>query len=565
MLTKIRMRMALALVVIAAMVLAVVPAANTAQAQSKTLVVGFTQEPDTMNGFYSAMAFGQWAFDLVTATMWDYDDKGLPVLVLAAEVPTVANGGISEDLMTYTLKLKPDLKWSDGEALDSDDVVFTYQMIMEKKNNFTQATAIQEKLTGIEKIDATTVKLTLNAAEPFAENLASNLALVGVLPQHVFGPIFEAAGTLETADPNQNPTVFSGPYVLTEWIRGESLTFTANANYANGAPGIETVVIRIFPDTDTANAALAAGDIAFLPNVPQADPVKLKSLSPDIEVVTVFGGYIENLWINARSDDANGAGHPALRDVNVRKAIRLAINRRQIVDELLGGSTNVSDSIYANSPFENKNLAFVEFDAEAAKKMLDEAGWVMGADNVREKDGVKFILRMNSTTAGWRQANLAVIQQNLADVGIKTELAGFPASEYFGQFNNGGILAVGNFDMGEWANNTVLTNILNVTVNESMGCAQLVGPDNAGGNNYLGFCNEEMDALMKITMTSTDAAEAQAAADKIQEIVYNELPVIVLFPRGDIYGYNKSAFAEAPRIGSGVGNQWFDIGNWKLN
>lgn len=559
------MKFMVSFALLVALVVAAFPVVNSVKAQdAKVVVMGFSQEPDTFNGFYSAMAFAQWAMDLGVASLYDYDENGVAVPVLIDTIPTVENGGIAADMLSYTFKVKSGLMWSDGDPLNAEDVVFTFQMVLDKANNFAQGANIASAVESAEMVDDLTVKVTFKEPQPFPENFLSDIGLPAVLPAHILKPVYEAEGTIEQADWNQNPTAFSGPFKVTEWLRGESMTFEPNENYVGGVANFN-VVIRFFPDPETAKAALAAGQIQFLTNVAQADAGTLGNLSPDIQVIQVFGGYIEKMTINVRTDDMPGPGHPALRDVKVRQAIRLALNRSEITTNLLGGTTAPTDSLYAGTVFENKNIKTVERDVEAAKKLLDEAGWVVGSDGIREKDGVKLDLRLNSTNAGWRQAYLAVLQQNLSEVGIKTTIGSFPATEYFGQFTNGGILASGLFDLGTYANNTVLTNIVNVSVNEDLACDQVVSEANPAGNNHAGYCNPELDELVKITKTSSDPKVAQEAADKIQELLYNEVPAIPLFPRGDIYGINKSAFAETPRIGSGVGNQFFDIVNWKLN
>ncbi|GAB4545177.1 MAG: peptide ABC transporter substrate-binding protein [Anaerolineae bacterium] len=560
-----RIRFVLALAMIFAMVFAFASIQAPAQAQGSVLTVGFAQEPDNMNGFYSSMAFAQWAIDLVQASLWHYTDTLEAVPVLVAEIPTVENGGINADYTEYTIKLKPDLKWSDGEALNADDLVFTYEMIMKgKENNFLQAGVITEALESVSKVDDTTFKLVFKSPQTFPEDVAGSTGLSTILPEHVFRPVFEANGSLEQAEENQNPTVFSGPYTMTEWLRGESMTFAANPNYVLGAPKIATIVIRFFPDTQTQYAALGAGQIDMVPNVSEGDLANVKSLNPDIAITNVFGGYIESLWLNVRDENAPRAGHPALKDKNVRAAIRLALDRRAIVRDLLADAVPVSDSIYALSPFEDKELGFVESNKEEAAKLLDEAGWVVGADGIREKDGVKMELRYSTTTAGWRNEIQAVVQQQLAEVGIAVVLEKYPASEFFGAWASNGINAVGEYDIAEYANNTALTNISNVTVNEAFACDQITSEANPGGQNFTGFCSEELDAAAKITRESLDPAERQAAAKRIQEIVRDEMPVIVLFPRGDNYAYNTTRFTSALKFGSGVGNMWFDLMNWEL-
>jgi peptide/nickel transport system substrate-binding protein len=561
---KNRVRLALAFALALAMVLAGFGAAP-AQAQDRnTLVVGFAQEPDNMNGFYSSMAFAQWANDLVQASLYDFSDELQPVLVLAAEVPTRENGGISEDFQEYTVKLKPGLKWSDGKPLTAEDLVFTYQMIKDPANNMLQGSNIRDALEEAEVLDETTFRLRFNAPKPFPEDLIGSPGLSTILPAHIFRPIYEAEGTIENAAENQDPTVFSGPYVLREWRRGESMLFEANPNYVFGEPKIKRVLIRFFPDTDSQYAALAAGQLDFVPNVSEGDIPRVAASNPDLKIVTVFGGYIESLWLNLRTDEHPRAGHPALKDVRVRRALRLAIDRETITRELLAGATKPTDSIYAGSPFENKELGVTPYDPEAAAKLLDEAGWTLGPDGIRQKDGVKLEMRYSTTTAGWRNNIQAVIQQQLAKVGVSVILEKYPASEFFGAFVNRGINAIGEYDIAEYANNTSLTNPANATVDEALNCKQIPNESNPGGQNFTGFCSPEMDEASRITKTSLDPEERLAAAYKIQEIMRDQVPLINLFPRGDNYAYNTKRFAGEIRIGSGVGNQWFDIMNWEL-
>jgi peptide/nickel transport system substrate-binding protein len=532
---------------------------------ASTLVVGFAQEPDSMNGFYSSMAFAQWANDLVQASLWDVTDTLESVPVLAVEVPSVENGGISEDYMSYTITLKEGLLWSDGEPLTAEDLVFTYQMIEEAGNNYIQGSAIADALESVELVDDLTFRLNFNSPKPFPEDMAGSPGLSTILPEHVFGPVFEAEGTIEFALENQDPTVFSGPYVLTEWRRGEQMTFTANPNFTVATPSIETIIIRFFPDTDSQYAALAAGQLDLVPNVSEGDIPRVAASSEDIEIVTVFGGYIESLWLNLRTEEHPRAGHPALQDVRVRQAIRLALNRDAITEELLVGATSPTDSIYSRSPFEDPNLGVTAHDPAAAAALLDEAGWVdSDGDGVRDKDGVALELRYSTTTAGWRNNIQAVVQQQLAEVGIATILEAYPATDFFGTWANNGINAVGEYDIAQYANNTALTNPANVTVVEALACDQIPSETNQGGQNFTGFCSEEMDALAQVTLTSLDPQERLDAAYAIQAIMAENVPLVNLFPRGDNYAYVSTRFAEAPVIGSGVGNMWFDVVNWQL-
>jgi len=548
------------------MCLAAVMAIAPVSAQdASTLTVGFAQEPDSMNGFYSSMAFAQWANDLAQASLWDVTDTLEMRPVLVDEIPSVENGGISEDYMSYTIKLKEGLLWSDGTPLTADDLVFTYQMIEDPANNFLQGSSVRDAVETIELVDDLTFKLTFNAPKPFPEDIAGSPGLSTILPAHIYRPVYEAEGSIEFADENQDPTVFSGPYVLSEWRRGEQMSFTPNANYTLGQPGIQSVVIRFFPDTDSEYAALAAGQLDFVPNISEGDIPRVAASSEDIKITTVFGGYIESLWLNLRDETHPGEGHVALRDANVRQALRYALDRDTITAELLAGATSPTDSIYAGSPFEDESLGVTAYDPAMANQLLDEAGWVdSNGDGTRDKDGVELVLRYSTTDAQWRQNVQAVAAQQLQAVGVGIVQESYPATEFFGSWANNGTNASGNYDIAQYANNTALTNPANVTVYEALNCDQIPGDDNPGGQNFTGFCSEEMDAAAQVTLTSLDAAERQEAANTIQTIMRDEAPLINLFPRGDNYAYNTSRFTGELTIGSGVGNTWFDILNWEL-
>jgi len=183
--------------------------------------------------------------------------------------------------------------------------------------------------------------------------------------------------------------------------------------------------------------------------------------------------------------------------VNVRQAIRFALDRQAISDQLLAGTVSPTDSIYGGSPFENPDLGVTQHDVAQANALLDAAGWVdSNGDGTRDKDGVELVLRYGSTNAGWRNNIQAVVQQQLAEVGVGTILEAYPASEFFGSWANNGINAVGEYDLSQYANNTALTNPANVSVYEALNCAQIPSETNQGGQNFTGFCSEEMDAVV---------------------------------------------------------------------
>jgi peptide/nickel transport system substrate-binding protein len=560
------------LAVVFAMLLGVVAGpmnGNVAKAEGKTLTVAFAQEPDVLNAYYTNMAFAQWVWFLTESSLWDYDNHLKPVPVLVTEIPTAANGGISKDGKTLTIHLKKDLKWSDGQPLTTDDVAFTFQMLLDKANNFTVAPTIADQIVSMDNVkvvDAQTLSITTKDPQ-YPENMfgVGNFYL---LPKHVFADVYAKDKTLEKADFNQNPTVFSGPYVLKEWKRGTSLTFEPNPNYALGKAKIDQVVIRIFPDPESGNAAFVAGDIDLLVNLQVGEIIKLQEQTKDGTHVGIYGSYREGIWVNMRGEDLPKAGHPALKQKEVRQAIRMGINRKGLIHDLLKDIESPADSMWADTPFVNPNLKYAEYDPAGAEKLLDAAGWVKGADGVREskgvkdvKDGTKLELNYGSTTAAQRKANQAVIQQDLAKIGIKITIKNYDPTQFFGAFADGGIAKTGVDDLDEYANNTVTTNPANVRTFE---CNNITSEKNPGGQNYIGYCNPEFDKLQIATENATDAKAGLAAAFKAQEILQDEVPMIILYSRLDHYMYKTSKFTAAPNIGAGITNQWYDIVNWDV-
>jgi peptide/nickel transport system substrate-binding protein len=560
------------------------PAQTARAADASTLNVAFSQEPDSLNGYYSQMAFAQWAIFLLQANLWDYDDKLGAVPVLAKEVPSGANGGISKDGKTLTIKLKDGLKWSDGQPLDAHDVAFTMQMCMDKANNFLQCATQLDQVTSVKEVDKTTVSVTTKDPQ-YPENIFGVIGYFYPLPAHIYEPIYKGAktspataaatpegtaaaappGLLEQADENQNPTAFSGAYTLKEWKRGESLTFSANPNYVLGKPKISTVVIKIFPDAQSSYAAFASGQVDFIPNLQPADTKTISGLVKDPKSVTffsIYGSYMEALWFNLFKDGTGPkAGNAALQDPIVRHAIELGIDRKGMTKDLLFDLVPPAETFFSGSPFEDKAVKLVDYNPDKANKMLDDAGYKLGSDGVRAKGNVRLELTYATTKNATRQKNQAYIQQNLQKIGVKVNLVSYDATTFFNPYTAGGIVTTGQADINEFANNGATTNPV---LGRQFACDQVISDKNPGGQNQVGYCNPDFDKLELKSEDATDAKGGLDAAHQMQTIFVKDLPIIPLYARADIYAYQTDRFVKTPKVGAGVTNQWFDIVNWEL-
>lgn len=317
---------------IAAVLLLTLALIVPAQAQTKSITILLEQEADNLNPMYTSMWFAGIIQDLYIAPAWNFDGDLIPQPVLVTEIPSVDNGGISEDGLTITLALRDDITWSDGEPITSADFVFTYEMYNAQGNipNTRYPYGIDEGvITSVEAPDERTV--VVNFVEPFAPWPA--LLFTHVLPEHVLGPIFEAEGTLDDAAWNRNPSVSSGPYVLDQWEVGSFMRFVRNDNWFGSEPILDVVVVRFIPDSEALVATLMnqEGDVSTF--IAYSDVPALQDAG--FEVVTVASGFNEQWFYNLDPE----LGHPAMQDIRVREALGLAVNLEQITEDLLLGLT----------------------------------------------------------------------------------------------------------------------------------------------------------------------------------------------------------------------------------
>ena len=250
---------------------------------------------------------------------WWYDDKNEPVPNLVTEMPTKTNGGISEDDRTITLKLRDDIKWSDGEPITSADFKFTYDMAMSDKNAVSSRSPY-DLIESFETPDERTVVVTFN--EPYApwqSQLFAGSGANAIVPEHILKPEFDSLGTLDTAEWNKAPKVGCGPFVFDEWQSGSFTRFVANDNYWLGRPKLDELFFRFVPDDASMIAALVAGDGDVGTFFAYGDLPELEKAG--IKIINSFSGYDEGWYLNMHPEK----GHPALKDQKTAPGARYGI------------------------------------------------------------------------------------------------------------------------------------------------------------------------------------------------------------------------------------------------
>ena len=522
------------------------PTATEAPAENKVATFIWTQEFTNLNPLYSTGWFTSITWQFWNCWAWEYNEKNEAYPKLVTELPSLDNGGISEDGLTITLHLRDDITWSDGEPLTSEDFRFTWAMMLDPKN-VVSTTYPYDQVTEINTPDAQTVEMKFET--PFA---AWQTLWKGLIPAHILQPVYDADGTLDNAEWNNNPTVGCGPYNFAEWESGSFARFVRNEAYFDAAPNIDEIFIRFVPDDTAQTNALVAGDGLLGLFVPYSEIPALKDAG--INIMTQPSGYNEG-WFFQVSEEHS---HPAMLDVNVRKAIAMSVDFASFNRDVNQDVVGVPGSFWDALPFYNDPpVEPYPYDPEAAKQLLDEAGWVdSNGDGTRDKDGVEFVIQHGTTTREVRQELQAVAQQQLAEVGIQLEILNYDSDLFFSTFADGGPTYTGELDIMEWSDAPAFPD----PDIYYWYCSEIPSADYPTGSNSFYLCDEELDALMAEQVTQLDSAARQETVSKINQIFHDKVYWIGAWQDPDIW-------AVSPRLTgvkfSGV-TPFFNIVEWDI-
>jgi peptide/nickel transport system substrate-binding protein len=505
----------------------------------KSVTLAYDQEPDAVVPYFTQMSFAVWVtqMTLVGLGEWDADTNFVPEL--AVEVPTAENGGVSADGLTITWKLREGLYWSDGEPLTSADVKFTWEVVMDPGNAVASRTGY-DKIESIETPDDTTVVIKFAELYPPWPTLftqgPNNSG--GILPKH----ILEGKTALETDPFIRQPTVGSGPFVITEWVPGDYMTLLPNPNFYKGRAILDRVQIRFVADSDAATAALQTGDVDAYPNFSEGNILGLEALAPAVVLTVDPGASFEHYFFNmGRVEGVDGRGKAdnegfcPFKDVRVRKAITLGINRQAIVDSLLAGKTTVPVSQWPNSSWTNTNLTVDAYDPDAAAALLDEAGYTLGADGIRAGDcngeNVKLSFNFETTTAPVRIDIATAAQADLAKIGVEFTPIHTPAGTFFGQYVDGGPLTTGNYDMGGYT-----TGFYPDPYTDNYLCESIPNAEAPDGTNWYHNCDPALGDLIQTSLATVDPVARKAILDEAQAVIAENYYVIMMYSRANVIG-----------------------------
>jgi peptide/nickel transport system substrate-binding protein len=471
------------------------------------------QEPNSLIRLFSNQA----AADDVTALLFEplfrYDDRGIPVPALATEFPSIQNGLISKDGLRITFKLRPNARWSDGQPVTADDVVFTWHAIVDGKN----PVVLTAGYDGIKTMIADSPhQVTMLLKKPFgpAVYLFSEGSFPP-LPSHLLAK-YERIDRL----PYDSDPVGDGPFVLKQWVHGSDIIFAPNPYYWRGRARLDQIDIRIIPDSVTDVNALKTHEIDVLDGVTK----NLVDEVAHIEGVNV----VKQLSANYRHLDFN-LKNPILADAVVRRAIATSIDFDKIIHDVYHGLGVRGSSTVPPLSWAANGLKPLPYDSAAARAALDADGWKLGEAGIRSRGGQKLSLTMSTATESLpNQMAEQVLADELHRVGIEVTIKNYATSILFAP---DGPLRTGKYDMS-WIVDTEGTD---PDFLGGIGCDYM--PPHGSNTDY--YCNPRVDALLRDAQLHYDLATRRRDYTEASKILIHDAPFVVVYWDVNVIGQNS--------------------------
>ncbi len=511
---------------------------------SDTLRLLYWQAPTILNPHLSQGLKDFHASRVTYEPLASYDKDGKFIPFLAAEIPSLENGGLAKDGKSVIWKLKQGVKWSDGQPFTAQDVVFTYKFLSNPSVGAT-TTAYYEAVKSVEAVGDRTVKITFKDANP-----AWSLAFVGqnglILPRHIFE---KYAGANAREAPGNLAPVGTGPYRVVQFKPGDIVIYEANPFFREAnQPLFKRVELKGGGDaTSAARAVLQTGDVDFAWNLQVEAPV-LKQLSAagKGKVDTVFGGLAERIFLN--QTDPNKATkdgerssiefpHPFFTDKKVRQAFNYAVDRDTINQQLYGQTGRpISNTLIAPDIYNSPNTKY-EFDLKKAAAALDEAGWKDSNGNgIRDKNGVEMSVVFQTGVNPLRQKTQEIIKQALTSIGVKVEIKSIDPSIYFsGDPSNPDTFAHFYADVQMLSNGN--ENPDPGAYMKGWTCAEISQKkNNWSRTNSSRYCNPEYDKLWKQSTTELNPEKRRQLFIQMNDLLIKDAIVIPLVARAKVSG-----------------------------
>jgi peptide/nickel transport system substrate-binding protein len=491
---------------------------DKAKNRKDTLVVGISKPGGVFLPYFQQNGWDGNVTSVIFASLVSTDKQGKPTPELAEK------WDVSSDQLTYTFHLRKDLKFSDGSPLTADDVAFTLTLLHDKayegeidisqyavKGGKEYKEGKATSIEGIQVVDPQTIKVTTEKV-----NSQTLTALGGpVLSKAYYGKDYKQNTSLDYLKELYGKPIAAGPYKFEKYIPGQEVRFVANENYYAGKPKIPNFIYKITAG-DTKLQLFQTGEVDYT-GLGTGDEVleQAKGLQfADIQIETAAS--FSYIYMNNNK--------PYLKDKKVRQALIYGLDRKKYVDTALKGYGTV-----ANVPIHPTSWAYTEegvnkyeYDKEKAKKLLDEAGWKVGSDGVREKDGQKLKLSyFGPSSAKDSDLLIPIAKENYKEIGVEFNPEFMDFNTMLSKVNKG------DYDLASVS--TPITSDPSETAGEYLSSAN---------ETSLGYKNEKVDELIQKGIETVDIEKRKPIYKELYKELSDDPPVILLNYRRTITGYN---------------------------
>jgi peptide/nickel transport system substrate-binding protein len=561
----VRLALLLAVVLIAAGCLAAVgralaadESASPALASSPTgekvqLKIGWMGEPDNLNPYigYEMSSYEIWSLN------YDYLFNAYPDgshgPELALERPTLENGGISADGKVWTVKIRPNVKWQDGKPLTASDVAFSYNFIIEK--GLWNWTMLSDGIKEVKAVDPTTVKII--CSHPKADMLTATIPIV---PEHIWGGV--SGWVAQNTYQNKPPLIGSGPFQVVEFKKRNWVKMVRNPNYWGQQPTVDEIYFQVYDNADAMVQELKNGTIDAAAGMPRA---QFEALKGDKTYGTVAFNLLSDNYLALNCYEGPSKGNPALKDVQFRRALECAIDKDKLISVAYGGLAVPGTSVLTPDTWKDPDYYWsppadeaLDFDLEKAKQMLDAAGYKdSNGDGVCEgKDGKPIKLRL------WAQADVLATQSEAKLITGWWKSIGIDV--------NFEVLDVGTIDDHFWnyegwtyvPDYDTYIDVTSLFVDPGQNLPWWTTAQ-IGNWNEGCWSNAEFDKLNAQQARTMSPDQRLPIIDRMQQIIYDDVPIIVLSYPKDLQAYNTTKWTgwTPLKLGNGAPGPVFASGS----
>jgi peptide/nickel transport system substrate-binding protein len=457
---------------------------------------------------------------MTMAYLVKWDEHNNPYPELATQIPTQTNGGVSKDGLTITFHIRKGVRWSDGVPFNADDVVFSTNVVNNPANNEIGRLG-WDQIVKMDEPDKYTVVYHLKKPySPFIETFFSSAgANPCILPKHLLAQY-----------PNINHVAYNslpigiGPFKYLRWDRAQDVILVPNPLYWRGQPKLQKIIFKIVPDRNTVLAQLQSHELDMWNLVPGSYLGRVKALE-GLSIIRQPSYFYNHIDFNIE--------RPAVRDPVVREAIRMATDRRTVIDKI-GRGVGILQEVNTpkNAPYAVTSIPPVPFDIARANSMLDKDGWVRGPDGVRQKNGVKLALvyAINSGSPDTDET-IELERSWWKEIGVDLSVRHYPIALMFAPLQQGGIIYSNKWDIVSfaWLNDAI------GDMSPFFSCKSF--PPN--GQNNTRWCNPRAQAAVDALFTHYEQPQRNTDVLDVNREFVKDVPMFVTSLREDIYASNS--------------------------